>query len=323
MKIRGKNVVVTGGAGFIGSHVVDALIKEKPSEIIVIDNLFLGSLENLKEARKIFPVKFYKIDVANYSSLKKIFNKHKVNIVFNMAVVPLPTSLVKPKYTIDKNVLMTSNICELQREGKFDLLIQYSSSEVYGTAKYEPMDENHPLIPLTPYAASKAATDHIALSYYHTFGCDVRLIRPFNNYGPRQNSGSYAGVLPITAKRLLNGQKPILHGDGKQARDFIYVEDTAKWTVEVAKNDKTKGMTLNLASGRATQIGILIKGICKELNYRGQIIREKERPGDVRKHIAGVSLAKKVLGFKQSTDLKNGLKKTINWYKDFLKNEKK
>lgn len=321
MILRNKNIIVTGGAGFIGSYLVDGLIKEKPAKIVVADNLFLGKRANLADAKRNFPVVFEKIDVADYKKMRDLFRAVKPDIVFNLAIVPLPTSLIKPKYAIDKNIAGTVNVCEFLKTGLFKTLIQFSSSEVYGTAKYVPMDEEHPRAPLTPYAASKAATDAIALSYYHTFGCDVRVVCPFNNYGPRQNAGSYAGVIPITIKRILDKKEPVLQGTGKQARDFIFVTDTVRGVIKAAKNDKMRGEFVNIADNQEIRIGDLIRMICREMGYRGKIIRAEKRAGDVFRHCASNRKARKLLGFKPEVNLKNGLEITINWYKkEFAKN---
>lgn len=317
MELERKTVMVTGGAGFIGSHLVDALIGENPKEIIVVDNLFLGKESNLSAARKRFPsLVFYKEDVADFEVMERIFKKHAVDVVFDLAVIPLPTSLVMPKECTDKNVLMVTTLCELQRLGRFKTLIHFSSSEVYGSAQQQPMDEKHAFGPSTPYAASKAAGDLVVLSYYHTFNIDCAIIRPFNNYGPRQNEGTYAGVIPITVKRILNNQPPIIQGDGKQTRDFIYVTDTAKAAIAIYKQGESRGKAINVGGGKEISIGFLIRKIAELMGYKREILNEPARIGDVRRHIAGIELAKRLIGFSQQVDFDEGIKKTVEWYKE-------
>ena len=180
------------------------------------------------------------------------------------------------------------------------------------------MDEDHKLGALTPYAASKAATDLLVLSYYKVFGIDTSIIRPFNNYGPRQNEKSYAGVIPITIKRILAGESPVIYGDGEQTRDYIYVTETADATIQIYNQKNTRGKILNIGSGKETSINTLVNTIIRLLNWDNPIIYEKPRPGDVRRHIADISLAKKLINFKQKIDLEEGMKGTLEWYKEKL-----
>ena len=146
----------------------------------------------------------------------------------------------------------------------------------------------------------------------------MAMVRPFNNYGPRQNEGSYAGVIPLTIKRICNGHQPIIYGDGKQTRDFIFAADTAKWTIEIYKNDRTRGEVINLASGRQIAIETIIKGICKTLKYTGKIKYQPERAGDVRAHEGSVEKAKKLLNFEPAVDFPQGIEETIQWYREFV-----
>ncbi|MFH1276289.1 MAG: SDR family NAD(P)-dependent oxidoreductase, partial [Candidatus Woesearchaeota archaeon] len=298
MSLKDKSILVTGGAGFIGSHLVDRLIKEEPSKIIVASNFFLGSVKNLKESQENFPeLKIIRCDVADYEDIEEVVKEHNFDVVFNLSVIPLPTSLVRPEWTIMKNVEMTLNICKLLREGKFKKLIQFSSSEVPGSAKIVPMPEDHPLNPETPYAASKAATDHIALSYHHTFGCDVSVVRPFNQYGPRQNAKRYAGIIPLMIGRIMRNEPLIIYGDGEQTRDFLYVTETADAVVEVAKCPEAVGKIINIASGMEISMNHVVKSIANLMNYDKPIIYKDARPGDVRRHIADVTLAKNILNW--------------------------
>jgi len=324
MNLKNKSVLVTGGAGFIGSHLVDALINEGPKDIVVVDDMFLGKESNLEEAKKNFAnLILYREDAANFEVMKRIIEKHKVDVIFNLAVIPLPASLEIPKQSTDKNVEIVTTICELQRLGFFETLIHFSSSEAYGSAQHdESMSEKHPLGPSTPYAASKAAGDLIVLSYHRTFGTDCAIIRPFNNYGPRQNEGTYAGVIPLTIKRILNDKAPVIYGDGKQTRDYIYVTETARMAIEIYKNKDTKGKVINIGSGREISILTVIKEIIKLLKCDKEIRFGPPRPGDVRRHIANIYLAEDILGFKQEIDFEEGMKMTVDWYVKNMKNDK-
>ncbi len=314
--LKGKNVLVTGGAGFVGGHLVDRLIEEEPASIVVASNFFLGSISNLDDALKRFPVKIVRCDVADFEEIKDAIVDNDIEVVFNLAVIPLPTSLVKPEWTIRKNIEMTINICQLLREKKFKTLIQYSSSEAFGSAQYVPMDGKHPLDPETPYAASKAATDHIALSYHHTFGCDVAVVRPFNQYGPRQNVKKYAGIIPLMVGKMVRGEDVTIFGDGEQTRDFMYVGDTADLTIEVYKNPASRGRVINAGSGREVSIKTVLTKMADILEYTKPFVHLDARPGDVRRHCSDISEVREVLGWEPKTSFEEGLRKTVEWYRD-------
>lgn len=319
MGLKNKSVLVTGGAGFIGSHLVDRLIKEEPSNLVVVDNFFLGKESNLSEAKLSYPqLKIYHQDASDYEAMKDIVKSEGVQVVFNLAVVPLPASLVRPRWTYEQNINITLCLCELVRSGYFDTLIHFSSSEACGNCQYAPMDENHPLNPTTPYGASKAATDLLVLSYIDAFNTDASIIRPFNNYGPRQNDGSYAGVIPLTIKRILSDEAPAIYGDGEQTRDYIYVTETADATVEIYNCQGSRGKVTNIASGSEISINKLVKLIAEYMGCNKAIIYESERPADVRRFIASINLARDLINFKPEINLEEGIKQTIEWYKKLV-----
>ena len=316
MSLKDKSVLVTGGAGFIGSHLVDRLIQEKPSNLVVVDNFFLGKESNLNEAKLSYPqLKIYHQDASDYEAMKTIVKQEKTQVVFNLAVVPLPVSLVHPGWTYEQNNNITLCWCELAKDGYFDTLIHFSSSEACGSCQYAPMDENHPLNPTTPYGASKAATDLLVLSYINTFNIDAVVIRSFNNYGPRQNEGNYAGVIPLTIKRILAGEVPVIYGDGEQTRDYMYVTETADAAVEIYNHQNTRGKVINIASGSEISINKLVGLIAKHMGYNKTIVHERERPGDVRRFIGGINLARSLISFEPRIGFEEGLRLTIEWYK--------
>jgi len=321
--LNNKSLLVTGGAGFIGSHLVDALIAEGPGQLVVVDDLFLGKEDNLAQARKRFPsLVFLEQDAADLQAMEEICNTYRVEVVFNLAVIPLPKSLEDPKFTVDKNVTIVSTLCELARRGAYESLIHFSSSEAYGTAQMDAMSEKHPTAPLTPYAASKLAGDHVILSCVETFGLDASIVRPFNNYGPRQNEQSYAGVIPKVIQELLTGQRVTVFGDGRQTRDFIFVTDTVKGAVDCYHYPETRGKVINLGSGSETRILDLIRqlvtisgGNLENLSFA------EERPGDVSRHCADISMAQRLLEFRPRVSLDDGLRQTFDWYNERLEPE--
>lgn len=318
--LDGKNVLITGGAGFIGSHLCDRLLREPLARLVAMDNLFLGRERNLEEAVKDKRFIFEKGDVTDLTLIKKSISKYSVEVVFHLAVIPLEASLEKPLWCFDQNVKMTQSVCEAIRQSKRKItLIAFSSSEVYGQARYVPIDERHPLCGHTPYAASKIASDALVHSYHCTFGLDTALVRPFNNYGPRQNDGSYAGVIPLTIRRILSGEKPVVYGDGKQTRDFIFVKDTADAAVAIYKEEQSRGEAFNLASGRQITIEKVIKLICRQMEYTGEVEYQEERPGDVRILEGSIEKAKDIIGFEPGVKFEEGVKETVKWYVDDAK----
>lgn len=317
MNIENKAILVTGGAGFIGSWLVDQIALLKPEKVVVIDNFFLGKMENLARAETQLgsKLKIYQSDATNYEALKDIaWKEGQVDVVFNLAVKPLSVSFVDPADVYWTSTRIAMNLLELQRKELFATLIHFSSSEAYGSAEYVPMDEKHPLRPTTPYGAGKAAADHLVLSYYESYGNDVAIIRPFNTYGPRQNEKTYAGVIPTTIQRILNCESPIILGDGNQTRDFTFVEDVTEAAIEIYEKKATRGRVINVGTGKETSINELVHIIAKLMNYKGKIIRRSPRPADVRRHCADATLAKKLIGFNPKTSLEDGLRKTIAWY---------
>ena len=323
MNLINKSVVVTGGAGFIGSHLVDRLIDEKPGNLVVIDDFSLGKERNLSSAKRKYPnLKVYKQDATRMRQMEDILKNESVDVVFNLAIECLPKSLVKPKAGYDTNVELTSVMCELARKGFFKTLIHFSSSEAYGNAENIPMMENHPLKPTTPYGASKIASDHLVLSYVQTFGIKASIIRPFNAYGPRQNEGNYAGVIPLTIKRIFHKKSPMIYGDGLQTRDYTYVTDLADAAVKICKEEETRGRVLNIASGQETTIKDLVTKIAELMNSKKPIIYEEARPGDVRRFFGSNLIARALIGYKPRINLEEGLRLTIRWYSDLFDSEK-
>jgi UDP-glucose 4-epimerase len=316
MKLAGKNVMVTGGAGFIGSHLVDRLIEENPAKIVVVDNFFLGRKSNLEHAIKAFPdLKILRLDASDLSSMQQVVLTEKIEVVFNLAVVPLPTSLDYPLWTVQQNIGIAAVMCELARYGHIQTLIHSSSSEGYGSALYIPMDEKHPLEACTPYAASKASADLLVLSYCHTFNIDAAILRPFNNYGPRQNHASYAGIIPIVTQRVKNGIPVEIYGDGEQTRDYVFVKDTAEAFVRVYRQEQTRGQVINIGSGLETSVNDLVTAILGAIGAPAHpVVHTAPRPGDVRRHCAGIELARSLIDFKPSAISIENLKETIDWY---------
>lgn len=317
-QILGSRVLVTGGAGFIGSHLVDRLLTQGASEVVVIDNLFTGDEVNLADAIKTGLVSLYKDDAELATSLEYIFTKHQIDIVFNCATKALNYSFLNPANAFSTNVNVVLNLLELQRRGLFKTLCHFSTSEVYGSAVYEPMDEAHPKNPTTTYAAGKAAADFAVESYVKMFDLDAFIVRPFNNYGPRQNYKGYlAGIIPITAWRILNNISPELHGDGMQSRDFIYVHDTVDAVIKLY-DVMLKGESVNISTDNQISIRDLLQQVCAEMGYRGEIMNKQERKSDVLCHNASNEKVSKMIDY-SLTPFDIGLRETLAWYQQHIK----
>lgn len=321
MNKKEKTVLVTGGAGFIGSHLVDALIEHGYFSTVVIDDLSLGKLSNLAAAQLWNPdLEFHHLDLAS-DDLRSLGERY-FDLAFHLAVIPLPASLIHPKEVVDRNVAMTTTVCELSRKGRIGRLIHFSSSEVYGTAKTIPMDEEHLKEPLTPYAASKLACDAIVSSYRETFGIDAVIVRPFNNYGPRQNDSAYAGVIPVVINKVLKREPVVIFGDGLQTRDFVFVTDTVNAAIDIALLEGCTGEVINIASGSETSINELVRTILNLIDANDlKIEYHPLRPGDIRRHLADIKKAKALINFEPKIDLREGLTKTIKWYKEKIEYE--
>lgn len=312
-QIAGKTVLVTGGAGFIGSHLVDKLLVEGADHVVVIDNMFLGCEDNLLAAEATGKLTFYKDDAEFVSSLEYVFGRHPIDVVFNCATKALNYSFLNPANAFGTNVTVALNLLELQRRGMFSTLCHFSTSEVYGSAVYEPMDEQHPRHPTTTYAAGKAAADLAVESYVHMFGLDAFIVRPFNNYGPRQNHrGLLAGVIPLTAWRILSGESPEIHGDGLQSRDFIHVRDTVDAVIKLFRV-LPAGESVNISTDNQVAIGALVLKIAEILGFDGQVVRKPARQADVLCHNASNQKVRALIDY-SLTEFDAGLRETLAWY---------
>jgi len=281
--------------------------------VIVVDNLFVGKLQNLDEIKE--DIVFYKEDAADLHTMEMIIRKEKVEVVYNMATMALIYSFFNPHTAYMVNVKIADVLMHLLRNEEYETLIHASSSEVYGTAQYAPMDENHPLNPTTPYAAGKAAADLLIKSFCNVYDLDLVIIRPFNNYGPKQNmDGPLAGIIPATVRRIQNNELPFVEGDGLQTRDYIYVSDTISGLIAAYERDHLRGEIINLGSGIEITVLDIIKHICTYMGYTGEIAHQAERVADVRRLCASSEKAKGLLGIEDYVPFEKGIAKTLDWY---------
>ncbi len=312
----GKCFVVTGGAGFIGSHLCDGLLKAGARRVAVVDNFFLGNEKNLTWAQANYgdKITIYREDASDFTLMKDVCNTEKPDIVFNLATKALLHSFEDPADAFRVNTDIILVLLELQRAGDIGRLVHVSSSEVFGTAQDVPMHEGHPILAETTYAAGKAAADLALESYVRMFGLDAFIVRPFNNYGPRQNDQSLAAIIPVTLRRIREGLPPVLEGSGEQTRDFIYVEDTIAAIMKLSLLEGLSGQSFNLGSGRETTIREILDTLCMLTGCNLPYDRQPARVADVMRHCAGVNRVESVIGDVSPTVLMEGMKKTVEWY---------
>lgn len=318
--LSGARIMVTGGAGFIGSHVVDAVLEADAEAVVVVDTFFLGRDDNLRPARARHgdALTVYREDAGDLGALTAVCRAERPDIVFNLATKALLYSFFHPVGAFDVNVSIAAALAELMRHKVLTKLVHVSSSEVYGTAQQTSMSEDHPLLAETSYAAGKAAADLLLMSYVNMYDLDVVTVRPFNNYGPRQNDGAFAAIVPLTIKRLLERLAPVIEGDGQQTRDFVYVEDTVAAILALATIKEASGRTLNVGSGRETPIREIVDTLCDIAGYTGELLDAPARRADVRRHCADVRRAEELLGPVSRTELRDGLERTYSWHRSAL-----
>ena len=240
-------------------------------------------------------------------AMRAVIERHHVDVVFNLATRPLGNSFTDPRGAYMTSVDIAVNLAELLRGGAFGRLVHYSTSEIYGDALVAPMPEDHPTRPTTPYAAGKLAADVLLQSWIELFRIPVLTIRPFNNYGPRQNDRDYGAVIPVTIRRIASGQAPILEGTGDQTRDFTFVRDTVRLTADLCETEAAWGQTLNVACAREVRIRDLIEAICREMGYTGDFEHRPARPGDHRRHLASTERARRLVSFGDLTPIDTGI----------------
>jgi len=318
MRLKGKNVLVTGSDGFIGSHLVEGLLDEGCKvRAFVYYNSFnsLGWLDSFP-AEKLKKIDIFSGDVRDSNGVRKAMEG--IDIVFHLAaLIGIPFSYHSPDSYVDTNIKGTLNVLQAARSSGAEKVLVTSTSEVYGTAKYTPIDESHPFQGQSPYSATKIAADRIAESFYRSFDMPVAIVRPFNTYGPRQSARA---IIPTVITQLLSGKEEIKIGSAHPTRDFVYVKDTVSGFIEIARSDKTIGEEINIATGKETSIGELTEKIKGLINPRARIIKDKTRirpkASEVERLLGDSGKIKKLTDWKARYSLDKGLDETIKWFRD-------
>ena len=325
--MKNKSVFLTGAEGFIGSHMVESLIKKNFNvKALVLYNSFkdIGWLKTidktiLKNVEIIFG------DLRDKGSYKKIANK--VDYIINLAaLIGIPYSYVASKNYIDVNISGVHNLLELIKYSNIERFIQTSTSEVYGTAQFIPMNEKHPINPQSPYAATKAAADHLCMSYYYSFNLPITILRPFNTYGPRQSTRA---VIPTIINQISKKVKTVKLGSIKTTRDFNFVEDTVNaYLKSLKKNKILDGQIINVGSNFEVSIYDIYKTVCKFYNRYPKIQIEKKRIRPIKSEVRrlfscnkkAIRLLKWKPKFSGKKNFYKGIYKTCEWFEKNKKN---
>jgi UDP-glucose 4-epimerase len=303
-------ILVTGGAGFIGSHTVDRVLAEG-FEVIVLDSLRSGKLENISCHVGKENFRFVKGDVRDAGLVRDLVS-HVDGVAHLAALVSVPESLRDPALTFDINVNGTLNLLKASADCGVKRFIYASSCAVYGNIEKLPIKEDFPAKPESPYGVSKLTAENYARKYFEDYGLETVCLRYFNVYGPRQAYNDYSGVITQFLHRIRQDLPLVIFGDGKQTRDFVYVEDVAEANVLALKCGKAAGEVFNIGTGVATSINQLAETLLEIMNKRnGKILHDKARKGDIRHSVADISKAKEKLGYNPKVPLRNGLKKLL------------
>ena len=305
-------VLVTGGAGFIGSHLVEALVK-RGDAVRVLDNFSSGKLEFLNSVRK--SIQLVRGDVTQPADCAKA--ARGVRVVFHLAARrSVIKSVLDPVKTHAADATGTLLMLQASKEARVDRFVYASSSSVYGIARKFPMREEDPLRPVSPYGAAKLAGEFYAYSYFMTYRLPAVSLRFFNVYGPRQNPESaYSQAVPGIVYRLRRGLRPVIHGDGRQSRDFTYVGDAVKAILSASRAPDAAGCVFNIACGKDYSILHLHKILARVMSKSHWApVFKPRRPSDPDRTLADVSKAQKILGWKPAVPLQAGLASTVEWF---------
>lgn len=311
-----KNVLITGADGFIGSHLTEMLVKEGSTVKALSQYNSFNNWGWLEDVNCKNDIEVLCGDIRDPHYMKKI--TRDIDIIFHLAaLIAIPYSYIAPDSYIDTNIKGTLNICQAALDNGVQKVIHTSTSEVYGTAQYVPIDEKHPIQPQSPYSATKVGADAIAESFYRAFNLPLSIARPFNTYGPRQSARA---VIPTIITQILNGKKEIKLGDTTPTRDFNFVKDTCRGFIELANCEKANGEIINIGSNYEISVGDTLELIKKLMKSDVKFIQDKSRlrpeKSEVNRLWCDNTKINKFTGFKPQYSFEQGLKETIDWFKN-------
>lgn len=318
MELKNKNVLVTGSDGFIGSHLVERLLEEECKiRAFVYYNSFnsWGWLDTLTE-KQLNNIEIFAGDIRDPNGVETAMKGCEV--VFHLAaLIAIPFSYHSPDSYVDTNIKGTLNVLQSAKKLQLEKVLITSTSEVYGTAQYVPIDEKHPFQGQSPYSATKIGADRLAESFYRSFNLPVTIVRPFNTYGPRQSARA---VIPTIITQLLTGANEINLGSLQPTRDFNYVKDTANAFIEIAKSDQTIGEEINIATGVEISIGQLACELVEQLNPKAKIICDESRlrpdKSEVNRLLGCNKKISSLTSWVPKYNLSQGIAETIDWFKN-------
>jgi nucleoside-diphosphate-sugar epimerase len=316
LNLQNLKVLVAGGAGFIGSHLVDKLIGAG-AKVTVLDNLFSGRLENIEQHKQDEKFSFVKGDIRNFRLVKQLV-KDK-DVVLNLAaIVSVPRSIENPLLVNDVNVKGALNLLKACLDGDVKRFVQASSAAVYGDAQTLPVREDFKPMPLSPYAVSKVAADDYAMVFNQVYELKTVCLRYFNVFGPRQANNQYSGVITIFANALFSNRRPKIYGNGEQTRDFVFVDDVVSANLLALTKKDAVGEVFNVATGKAVTINKLLQVLQKITGKENlKPVYEKPREGDIRHSYASIGKARTLLGYEPVFSLEKGLKDLVQHMVNF------
>lgn len=304
--------LVTGGAGFIGSHVVEILVGEG-NEVRVLDNFSTGEGQNLARAGS--GLQLIESDVRDLSSAMRAA-KGVDCIIHEAALTSVARSVEDPLLSNEVNITGTLNVLVAAKESGVKRVVFASSSAVYGESTTLPKSERMTCKPLSPYGVQKLCGELYCKVFSRNFGIETVVLRYSNVFGPRQNPDSqYSAVIPTFIRKMLRGERPVVFGDGRQARDFVYVDNVARATVDASKANGVSGKVFNIGCGRGIPLNKLVDAINRILGTRLEPRYDAPRPGDIRDSVADIQLARKELGYRVRVSFEEGLARTVDYFK--------
>lgn len=308
-----KLYLVTGGAGFIGSHIAAALV-ERGDRVRVLDNLITGRRENLSQIAD--KIEFIEGDIRDYATTLRAAEGARV--IFHQAAVPsVPRSVAEPALNHDINANGTFNVLMAAREAGARRVVYAASSSAYGDTETLPKHEEMPPNPLSPYAAAKLFGEYYCQVFTQVYNLETVSLRYFNVFGPRQDPSSpYSGVISKFITTLLEGEAPVIYGDGEQSRDFTYIDNVVDANLRAAESGEAIGQVINLGVGESVTINQLLAELQKIIGSNLSARYEETRAGDIRHSLAAISRAKDLIGYHPLIGLAEGLKRTVTWYQE-------
>jgi len=302
-------ILVTGGAGFIGSNLVDELIKHRHN-VIIIDDLSTGFKKNINSKSK-----FYKTDIENFKEVEDVFKKEKPEIIFHLAAqINLQKSITDPISNATTNILASINLIKLSRKYKIKKFIFSSTGgAIYGDTNKKPTNENYPEWPLSPYGITKLTIDKYLNYYYWMFNLKYVSLRYSNVYGPRQSPNGEAGVVAVFLNKMFNDKQPVINGDGKQTRDYVFVNDVVNANILALKNFKQVGV-YNIGTGIEINVNQLFQEINEQFKNKFEERHGPAKTGEQKTSCLNYSKIKKEFGWEPKVNIKQGIKKTYDWF---------